>query len=55
MTLERFYLYVESAVRARSEERKATVNDLVASIGSALSGKGLKKYLEELTVKKDGD
>jgi len=51
MTLQRFYLYVESAGRTRTQERKAEVSDLVAAIQMALSGKGLKEYLTSL----DGD
>lgn len=54
MALNRFYLYVESASRSRAEARKAEVSDLVAAIQMALSGKGLKEYLNNLSVDGDG-
>jgi hypothetical protein len=55
MSLKKFYLYVESAGRWRMLDRKLMVTDTVNSIGMALGGKGLKKYLEELSADKDGD
>ena len=54
MSLSRFFLYVEAAQRGLIDGRKAEVCDLVASIQSALGGKGLQTYLDKLTVGDDG-
>jgi hypothetical protein len=54
MQLDKFYLYVEAVIRKEFAERKVVVSDLVASIGIALSGKGLKEYLDQLKLDKDG-
>jgi hypothetical protein len=55
MTLNRFILYVEAANRIRMEDRKVMVVDTSSAIGMALSGKGMKKWLEQMDAEKNGN
>lgn len=48
MPMDKYNMYVASAVRIEKRRRASYVSDTMAAIGGALGGKGAGEYLEKL-------
>lgn len=54
LEVDKFDAYVESTKRIEAGERSSTVTDMIAAIGGALTGKGVKEFVKGLNAVADG-